>query len=73
MSDGLDLQQIIASQFDLGAHGHTDPEAVTERTFWARYKRLLTKRKWAPRVRHPWTPRRRVPLSALNCRCFFPN
>jgi autotransporter strand-loop-strand O-heptosyltransferase len=42
MSDGLDLQQILVSQFDLGADGRMDPgvvmPAVSERTFWARYK-----------------------------------
>jgi autotransporter strand-loop-strand O-heptosyltransferase len=41
MSDGLDLQRILLSRFDLDARGRLDPEVMTkarsETTFWALY------------------------------------
>ncbi len=41
MSDSLDVQQILAAQFELVAQDHMDPgvvtPAVSERTFWALY------------------------------------
>jgi autotransporter strand-loop-strand O-heptosyltransferase len=42
MSDGLDLEQILLSRFDLDARGRMDPEVMTqarsETTFWALYR-----------------------------------
>jgi autotransporter strand-loop-strand O-heptosyltransferase len=42
MSDGLDLEQILLSRFDLDARGRLDPEVVTkarsETTFWGLYR-----------------------------------
>ena len=51
-SDGLDLRQLLVSQFDLGAHGHMDPAVVTatvsERTYWAIYSAGNKSRKTSP-------------------------
>jgi autotransporter strand-loop-strand O-heptosyltransferase len=42
MSDGLDLEQILLSRFDLDARGRLDPEVMTQdrsdNTFWALYR-----------------------------------
>jgi len=47
MSDGLDLEQLLLSRFDLDVRGRLDPEVMTkvrsEATFWARYKVATTR------------------------------
>jgi autotransporter strand-loop-strand O-heptosyltransferase len=60
VSDGLDLQQLLASKFRSRDRGHMDPEAVTaalsERTFWGLYKLRDASPKTNPNADAPTSP-----------------